>query len=103
MRDHEQQADAGCDRRRDPMMRMVLQRVTAGLLLLIGLLAMVATRTFPFLDDLSEPAETAVAIGGAACLLAGVWLWLRKPADRSPAAGDGEPVTARESEGRRAE
>jgi len=72
------------------MMRMVLQRVTAGLLLLIGLLAMVATRTFPFLDDLSGPAETAVAIGGAACLLAGVWLWLRKPADRSPAAGDGE-------------
>ncbi|MET9301007.1 hypothetical protein ABZX66_16920 [Micromonospora aurantiaca] len=71
---------------------MVLQRIAAGLLLLIGLLAMAATRTFPFLDDLSEPAETAVAIGGAACLLAGVWLWLRKPADRSstPSAGDGE-------------
>ncbi|MDO3686558.1 hypothetical protein [Micromonospora sp. C28ISP2-4] len=69
---------------------MVLQRVTAGFLLLIGLLAMAATRAFPFLDDLSEPAETAVAIAGAAFLLAGVWLWLRKPADRSPAAGDGE-------------
>ncbi|MEU8068947.1 MULTISPECIES: hypothetical protein [unclassified Micromonospora] len=68
---------------------MTLQRIAAGLLLLIGLLAMAATRTFPFLDDLSEPAETAVAIGGAACLLAGVWLWLRKPADRS-SVGDGE-------------
>ncbi len=74
------------------MKRMVVQRITAGLLLLIGFLAMAASRTFPFLDDLSEPAESAVAIGGAACLLAGVWLWLRKPADRSsaPSAGDGE-------------
>lgn len=74
------------------MKRMILQRIAAGLLLLIGLLAMAATHTFPFLDDLSELAETAVAIGGAACLSAGVWLWLRKPADRSstPAAGDAE-------------
>ncbi|MBQ1059174.1 hypothetical protein KBX43_00365 [Micromonospora sp. C41] len=73
------------------MRRMVLQRIAAGLLLLIGLLAMAATHTFPFLDDLSEPAESAVAIGGAACLLAGVWLWWRKPADRSsaPSPGDG--------------
>ncbi len=74
------------------MKRMVVQRITAGLLLLIGFLAMAASHTFPFLDDLSEPAESAVAIGGAACLLAGVWLWLRKPADRSsaPSTGDGE-------------
>ncbi|MDW3848762.1 hypothetical protein NMK34_19300 [Micromonospora sp. BRA006-A] len=52
---------------------------------------MAATYTFPFLDDLSEPAESAVAIGGAACLLAGVWLWWRKPADHpsAPWAGDG--------------
>ncbi|UFN92212.1 hypothetical protein [Micromonospora aurantiaca] len=50
---------------------MVVQRITAGLLLLIGFLAMAASHTFPFLDDLSEPAESAVAIGGAACLLAG--------------------------------
>ncbi|MBF5033094.1 hypothetical protein IRY44_25400 [Micromonospora sp. ANENR4] len=73
------------------MKRMILQRIAAGLLLLIGLLAMAATHTFPFLDDLSEPAESAVAIGGAACLLAGVWLWWRKPVDRSsaPSAGDG--------------
>ncbi len=66
------------------MKHMIIQRVAAGLLLLIGLLAMAATRTFPFLDDLSKPAETAVAIGGAACLSAGVWLWLRKRADASP-------------------
>ena len=74
------------------MTHMVLQRIGAGLLLLIGLLAMAATYTFPFLDDLSELAETAVAIGGAACLLVGVWLWWRKPAQRSstPATGDGE-------------
>ena len=76
------------------MKHMILQRIAAGLLLLIGLLAMAATHTFPFLDDLSEPAETAVAIGGAACLLSGVWLWWRKPADRSsaPPAGDGESL-----------
>lgn len=74
------------------MKHMILQRIAAGLLLLIGLLAMAATHTFPFLDDLSELAEAAVAIGGAACLSAGVWLWLRKPADRSsaPPVGDGE-------------
>ncbi|MEU7761376.1 MULTISPECIES: hypothetical protein [Micromonospora] len=73
------------------MKHMILQRIAAGLLLLIGLLAMAATHTFPFLDDLSELAETAVAIGGAACLLVGVWLWWRKPADRSsaPSTGDG--------------
>lgn len=74
------------------MRSVILQRILAGLLLLIGFLAMAASHTFPFLDDLSELAESAVAIGGAACLLAGVWLWLRKPADRSsaPSAGDGE-------------
>ncbi|WP_435149873.1 hypothetical protein [Micromonospora aurantiaca (nom. illeg.)] len=51
-----------------------------------------ASYTFLFLDELSEPAESAVAIGGAACLLAGVWLWWRKPADRpsAPSTGDGE-------------
>lgn len=74
------------------MKRMILQRIGAGLLLLIGILAMAATRTFPFLDDFPELAETAVAIGGAACMLAGVWLWLRKPAEGSstPATGDVE-------------
>ncbi|MBQ1041556.1 hypothetical protein KBX35_01200 [Micromonospora sp. C32] len=74
------------------MKHMILQRIAAGVLLLIGLLAMAATRAFPFLDDFPELAETAVAIGGAACMLAGVWLWLRKPADRSsaPPVGDGE-------------
>ncbi|MFF0655761.1 hypothetical protein [Micromonospora tulbaghiae] len=74
------------------MRSVILQRILAGLLLLIGFLAMAASHTFPFLDDLSELAEVAVAVGGAACLSAGVWLWLRKPADRSsaPSAGDGE-------------
>ncbi|WP_349876513.1 hypothetical protein ABIH81_20520 [Micromonospora sp. HUAS YX12] len=74
------------------MRSVILQRILAGVLLLIGFLAMAASHTFPFLDDLSELAESAVAVGGAACLLAGVWLWLRKPADRSsaPSAGDGE-------------
>jgi hypothetical protein len=54
------------------------QRVAAVVLLFIAFLALVAVRAFPFLDDLSGVAETAVAVGGAACGLSGVYLWLRK-------------------------
>lgn len=52
-------------------------------LLLVALLAMSATRAIPFLDDIPELAKTAIATGGAACLLTGVWLWLRKAPEAS--------------------
>ncbi|MDT0529052.1 hypothetical protein RM555_08600 [Micromonospora sp. DSM 115977] len=69
---------------------MVRQRVLAVLLFLIALGALAASHTFPFLDDLPELAESAIAFLGAACLLTGVWLWLRKPPNRSShSAGDG--------------
>ncbi|MEG3634974.1 hypothetical protein [Micromonospora palythoicola] len=65
------------------------QRVLAVLLLLIAFLALVASRTFPFTDDLSGLAEFAIALGGAACGLAGVWLWLRPaPAGEAPSTTD---------------
>ncbi|WP_307868926.1 hypothetical protein [Micromonospora sp. C95] len=55
------------------------------LLLLIAFLALVVSRTFPFTDDLSGLAESAIAVGGAVCGLAGVWLWLRRtPASEAP-------------------
>jgi hypothetical protein len=54
------------------------QRTLAVFLLLVAFLALVASRTFPFLDDLSGVVEAAIAFAGATCALAGVWLWLRK-------------------------
>jgi hypothetical protein len=61
---------------------MTRQRVLAVVLFLIAFLALAASRTFPFLDDLSGAAEAAIAVVGAACALTGVSLWLRKTPDR---------------------
>jgi hypothetical protein len=61
---------------------MTRQRVLAAILLLIAFLTLAASRAFPFLDDLSGAAESAIVGAGAACALAGVWLWLRKTPDR---------------------
>jgi hypothetical protein len=60
------------------MSSMNRQRALAVFLLFIAFLALVATRAFPFSDDLSGVAEVAIALAGAACALAGVWLWFRK-------------------------
>ncbi len=57
---------------------MTRQRVAAVVLLLIAFLALVASRAFPFMDDISGAGEAAVAVLGAACALAGVYLWLRR-------------------------
>ncbi|WP_428965885.1 hypothetical protein [Micromonospora fluostatini] len=69
---------------------MTRQRVLAVVLLLIAFGALALSNTFPFLDDLSELAESAVTVGGALCALAGVWLWWRGTPDGAPPAGDGE-------------
>ncbi|MCZ7438175.1 hypothetical protein O7598_17325 [Micromonospora sp. WMMC241] len=58
---------------------MTPQRVLAVVLFVLAFLALAATRAFPFVDDLSGVAKSAVAVVGAACLLAGVALWMRKP------------------------
>ncbi|WP_030438270.1 hypothetical protein [Actinoplanes subtropicus] len=60
---------------------MVRQRVLALALLFAAFLALVASRAFPFLDDISGVAKTAITLAGATCGLAGVWLWLRKTPD----------------------
>ncbi|MFF5171210.1 hypothetical protein ACFY3U_01065 [Micromonospora sp. NPDC000089] len=60
------------------MSLMNRQRVLAVVLLLVAFLALVASRAFPFLDDLSGVAKVGIAVAGAAFALAGVWLWLRK-------------------------
>ena len=57
---------------------MTRQRVGASILLLIAFLTLVASRAFPFLDDVSDVGKTAVVLVGAACGLSGVYLWLRK-------------------------
>ena len=54
------------------------QRLLAVVLLLMAFLALVASRAFPVLDDISSVAKVAIVLAGAACALAGVWLWLRK-------------------------
>jgi hypothetical protein len=58
-----------------------LQRLLAVLLFAVGFLALAASRAFPFLDDVPELVKTAVAVLGAACGLAGVYLWLRRSPD----------------------
>ncbi|SCG64221.1 hypothetical protein [Micromonospora humi] len=60
---------------------MTPHRVLAVVLFALAFLALAATRAFPFVDDLSGVAKSAVAVVGAACLLAGVALWMRKPQD----------------------
>ena len=60
------------------MSSMNRQRLLAVVLLFIAFLALVASRAFPFLDDISGVAKVAIVLAGAACALAGVWLWLRK-------------------------
>lgn len=60
------------------MSAMNPQRLGAIALLVIAFLTMAASRAFPFLDDISGVAKTAVVIVGAACGLAGVYLWVRK-------------------------
>ena len=68
---------------------MVRQRVIAVLLFLVAFVAVTLSRTSPFLDDLSELAKTAIAVGGAACLLVGVSLWFRKESgQQSPQVAD---------------
>jgi hypothetical protein len=60
---------------------MFRQRALAVALLLVAFLALAASRAFPFLDDISGVAKVAIALTGAACALAGAWLWLRKTPD----------------------
>ncbi|WP_431935515.1 hypothetical protein [Micromonospora sp. RP3T] len=56
---------------------MTGQRVLALVLFVVAFLTLAASRAFPFLDDVPGAAEVGVAVAGAACLLVGVWLWLR--------------------------
>ena len=65
------------------MSAMNRQRVLAVILLIIAFLTLAASRAFPFLDDISGAAETAIVVAGAACALGGVWLWLRGTASSS--------------------
>ena len=65
------------------MLSMNRQRALAVLLLVIAFLAVAASRAFPFLDDVNGVTETAIVVVGAACGLAGVWLWLRGTVDSS--------------------
>jgi nitrate reductase gamma subunit len=61
---------------------MILQRVLAVLLLLVAFVALALSHTFPFSDALPGLVQTAIAMGGAACCLAGVSLWLRRRPQR---------------------
>ncbi|MFI2708681.1 hypothetical protein ACH495_00920 [Micromonospora sp. NPDC018662] len=60
---------------------MTRQRALAAVLLVVAFLALVASRAFPFRDDIPDVAQAAIAIAGAACGLAGVGLWLRGTTD----------------------
>jgi hypothetical protein len=60
------------------MVSVNVQRVIAVVLLLVALLALAASRAFPFLDDIPGAVETVIVLLGVACGLAGVYLWLRK-------------------------
>jgi hypothetical protein len=60
------------------------QRLVALVLFLAAFLALAASRAFPFLDDIPGVVETALALLGAVCALAGVYLWLRKSHDSKP-------------------
>ena len=60
------------------MAAMILRRTLAVLLLLFALAAVALSRAFPFLDDLSDSAKSAISVGAAVCVLAAVRIWLRK-------------------------
>jgi len=62
---------------------MARDRILATALLLIALVALAASKAFPFLRDMPDGAQVAVVIAGVVCGLAGVWLWLRKGADQT--------------------
>ncbi|WP_430502433.1 hypothetical protein ACQRWP_12770 [Micromonospora trifolii] len=57
---------------------MMRDRIVAGLLLVIALLTLAASKAVPFLDDIPVAARTAIVILGVTCGLGGVWLWLRR-------------------------
>ncbi|WP_141909761.1 hypothetical protein [Micromonospora sp. A202] len=57
---------------------MTRDRIVAGLLLVIALLSLAASKAAPFLDDAPTAARTAIVILGVVCGLGGVWLWLRQ-------------------------
>ncbi|WP_203712809.1 hypothetical protein [Asanoa siamensis] len=57
---------------------MMLRRALAVLLLLFALAAIASSRAFPFLDDLSDAAKSAITVAGVVCVLAAVRLWLPK-------------------------
>jgi uncharacterized membrane protein YfcA len=59
------------------MTSMNRQRAIAVVLFAIAFLSLAAARAFPFLDNVSGVAEAAIVVAGAACALAGVWLWFR--------------------------
>jgi hypothetical protein len=56
-------------------------RSVALVLFFVAFLALVASRAFPFMDDISGVMETAIVLLGAVSALAGVYLWLRKSPD----------------------
>jgi hypothetical protein len=58
---------------------MLGRRALALLLLLLAFLGLAASRAFPFLDDVPGVVKTVAACVAAACGLAGVGLWLRRP------------------------
>ncbi|MBE1491383.1 hypothetical protein [Plantactinospora soyae] len=62
---------------------MTRDRMLAVLLLLVGFAALVSQRFFSFAADAPGALRTSVAVLGAASLLLGVWLWLRRSTERS--------------------
>ncbi|MDW5328325.1 hypothetical protein [Plantactinospora sp. KLBMP9567] len=64
------------------MTSLTPRRVLAVVLLLIAFITLAASRAFPILDDVSGVAKSAIAVAGAACVLVGVWLWVRKTPDQ---------------------
>ncbi|MET8086659.1 hypothetical protein [Micromonospora sp. NPDC005237] len=57
---------------------MTRVRFIAGLLLVVALLSLAASKAAPFLDDAPAAARTAIVVVGVVCGLGGVWLWLRR-------------------------
>ncbi|MET8092095.1 hypothetical protein [Micromonospora sp. NPDC005220] len=57
---------------------MTRDRIVAGLLLVVALLSLAASKAAPFLDDAPLAARAAIVVLGVACGLGGVWLWLRR-------------------------
>jgi hypothetical protein len=61
-----------------------LRRAVAVVLFLVAFLSLAASRAFPFRDDIPGVAEAAIVFAGAACALAGVYLWVRTKAQDRP-------------------